>query len=157
VDGKEFRGELADIARFLDVIMDLREAAIIREKLTELKIDRDEIINDIFLSKDCWEEWHRRGLVNAADRVKHGPLFDHKHGDIVHELFQRLYVLRNQVFHGCSADGSTKNREAIRRAARILHDLVPLFVEVLRENGDHPAVKRLLDDLPYPPSVGGIG
>jgi len=46
-------------------------------------------------------------------------------------LFQRLYVMRNQVFHGASTKGSSLNRRAIQRAANLLTELLAAMVTVI--------------------------
>lgn len=66
-------------------------------------------------------------------------------GDSVRVLsfvFDRLYVLRNQLVHGGSTWNSGVNRIQVRDGARILSFLMPLFVDIMMNNpqGDwgHP-------------------
>ena len=49
-------------------------------------------------------------------------------------IFDRLYVLRNQVFHGAATWQSSVNRAQIEDARRILAFLVPLFVDLMMRN-----------------------
>lgn len=51
-------------------------------------------------------------------------------------LFDRLYVLRNQLFHGGSTWNSRVNRRQVRDGANILAFLVPHFIDLMM---DHPA------------------
>ena len=51
-------------------------------------------------------------------------------------LFDRLYVLRNQLMHGGSTWNSSINRDQVRDGARILGFLVPIFVELMMDNPD---------------------
>ena len=55
------------------------------------------------------------------------------------QLFRRLYVLRKQIFHGCSKDGSSKNRPSLRAAAPVLARFVdtraPFVGEVMNLAG----------------------
>ena len=46
-------------------------------------------------------------------------------------LFDRLYVLRNQLIHGGSTRNSSVNRSQVRDGAQILGFLVPIFVELM--------------------------
>ena len=58
-------------------------------------------------------------------------------GDVVQILsiiFDRLYVLRNQVFHGAATWKSSVNRAQIKDATRILAFLLPLFVDLMLDN-----------------------
>ncbi len=51
-------------------------------------------------------------------------------------VFDRLYVLRNQLIHGGATWNSGVNREQIRDGARIMAFLMPLFVDVMMDNPD---------------------
>jgi len=53
-------------------------------------------------------------------------------------LFDRLYVLRNQLVHGGATWGSKVNRDQVRDGAAILMNLVPIFIDIMMDNSDHP-------------------
>ncbi len=55
---------------------------------------------------------------------------------ILSTLFDRLYVLRNQLVHGGATWNSTVNRDQVRDGARILAALVPVFVDLMMDNPD---------------------
>lgn len=55
--------------------------------------------------------------------------------DILARLFERLYVLRNQLVHGGATWASSVNRAQVRDGAALLGQLVPLFLEIMM---DHP-------------------
>lgn len=44
------------------------------------------------------------------------------------EVFDRLYCLRNQLFHGGAKWGSTRNRESVRTGCSMMAFLVPVFL-----------------------------
>ena len=50
-------------------------------------------------------------------------------------LFDRLYVLRNQLVHGGATWNSSVNRQQVGDGARIMAFLVPLFIDIMM---DHP-------------------
>ncbi len=50
-------------------------------------------------------------------------------------VFDRLYVLRNQLVHGGSTWNSAINRDQVRDGAAILGFLMPVFVDIMM---DHP-------------------
>ena len=150
------RDEEMDIKKFLDAICELDRRDQIHTKLKPLKQDIDELTNDLFLNKKCWIEWHKRGLESVAERVKR-PFFAGKRGSGLTGLFQSLYVLRNQLFHGGSTEKGTKNREALKRAVGVLDILVRAFHDIAKEHVNDRRLIRLLGELPYPPSVGGVG
>ena len=47
------------------------------------------------------------------------------------EVFDRLYALRNQLFHGGAKWGSTRNRDSVRSCEAIMAFLVPVFLEIM--------------------------
>ena len=67
--------------------------------------------------------WVFRRAVAAKDTVK-----------VLSLLFDRLYVLRNQLVHGGSTWNSIVNRDQVRDGTAILSFLVPVFVDVMMEN-----------------------
>lgn len=51
-------------------------------------------------------------------------------------LFDRLYVLRNQLVHGGATWASSVNRDQVAQGCALLGALVPLFIDIMM---DHPA------------------
>jgi hypothetical protein len=51
-------------------------------------------------------------------------------------LFDRLYVLRNQLMHGGSTFDSVVNREQLRYGVQVLEQLVPAIISVVMNNPD---------------------
>ena len=54
--------------------------------------------------------------------------------DILEELFDRLYVLRNQLIHGGSTWRGSVNRTQVQDGAAIMAFLVPHFIDLMLEN-----------------------
>ena len=50
-------------------------------------------------------------------------------------LFDRLYVLRNQLIHGCATHQGQLNRRQVNEGALILTSLIPIFIDIM---ADHP-------------------
>ena len=53
---------------------------------------------------------------------------------ILSELFDRLYVLRNQIMHGGATWKGSVNRPQVRDGARIMAFLVPRFASLMMSN-----------------------
>jgi hypothetical protein len=53
---------------------------------------------------------------------------------ILSTLFDRLYVLRNQLVHGGATWNSSVNRAQVGDGARIMAFLVPLFIDLMMDN-----------------------
>lgn len=86
---------------------------------------------------------HHNGEAEYADwedrfrRAKHafnGALMRKDTAVILSMLFDRLYVLRNQVLHGGSTWNSSVNRDQIRDAATILGTIVPIMLDLMMDN-----------------------
>jgi hypothetical protein len=53
---------------------------------------------------------------------------------ILTTLFDRLYVLRNQLVHGGATWNSKVNRSQVQDGTRIMAFLVPLFIDLMMDN-----------------------
>ena len=149
------KGEIADINWFLSRICKLdKEDGRLSLILDDIHIKRkmDSLLNNQFLSKIYWREKSR--LHNfKLDLDK-----DHKKAQIAYEgrefdeyltiLFDRLLVLRNQIFHGCSTDNSRSNKGSLRPALAILEELVPQFLKIFKSGGQ----REKWGKVPYPRS-----
>lgn len=52
-------------------------------------------------------------------------------------LFDRLYVLRNQLVHGGGTWNSSVNRAQVRDGSALLGGLLPIFIDLMMDNPDH--------------------
>lgn len=71
----------------------------------------------------------------AAKRAAHSALAAGDTPVVLSILFDRLYVLRNQLLHGGATWNSAANRAQVRDGAAILACLLPLFIDLMM---DHP-------------------
>lgn len=79
-----------------------------------------------------YEDWELRF---ERSRLRVGrALVDRDSLAILAAVFDRLYVLRNQLVHGGATWGSKVNRSQVRDGARILSFMVPLFIDLLIDN-----------------------
>jgi hypothetical protein len=97
------------------------------------------LIDNQFLFRPFWQK-----LPNAKDKLHRAvqkTLLDYRHGNtlpILQELFERLYVMRQQVFHGAATSGSKLNRAALEAGTHVLSGIVPAMIDVMIVAG--PAV-----------------
>ena len=78
------------------------------------------------------EDWEAklersRSLVGKA-------LKEHDTAKILSILFDRLYVLRNQLVHGGATWNSDVNRDQVRVGASVLSCLLPVFIDLMMDN-----------------------
>ena len=69
--------------------------------------------------------------------------------DVVLEIvFDRLYVLRNQLVHGGATWNSQVNRAQVRDGANILGELLPVIVDLMLDHPDSDFGEILYPVLP---------
>lgn len=81
---------------------------------------------------DGFDDWEER--FRASDRSFAQSLQSQNSARILSFVFDRLYVLRNQLVHGGSTWNSAVNRDQVRDGAAILGFLMPVFVDIMMEN-----------------------
>lgn len=76
-----------------------------------------------------WEETFRASSRSFAQAFQAGDT-----AKVLSFVFDRLYVLRNQLVHGGSTWNSGVNRAQVRDGAAILGFLMPAFVDLMMDN-----------------------
>lgn len=101
------------------------------------------LMNNPFVYKNFWKyrneeidapEYGRRKRKDESQINK--AMSQQDTALILKKLFERLYVLRNQIMHGGATYGSHRNRDSVGDGHKILLNLVPLFLEIITENPD---------------------
>ena len=80
-----------------------------------------------------FEDWRQR-FEQERGRIRRA-LGQQNTTTVLRMLFERLYVLRNQLMHGGATWNGSVNRHQVRDGAAILSFLVPRFVDLMM---DHP-------------------
>lgn len=75
---------------------------------------------------EAWFESSKRAVARAISKQDTDK--------ILSILFDRLYVLRNQLIHGGATWNSSVNRQQVHDGAHILASLVPLFIDIMMDN-----------------------
>ena len=79
-----------------------------------------------------YEDWEER--FRASERRFPRALQARDTVEVLSLVFDRLYVLRNQLVHGGATWNSRVNRGQVRDGAAILAFLMPVFVDVMTDN-----------------------
>jgi len=87
-----------------------------------------------FNGEEGFSDWEER--LAKSKRSIATALSDRDTARILATLFDRLYVLRNQMVHGGATWNSSVNRNQIRDGAAVLGCLMPIFIDIMM---DHPA------------------
>ena len=142
--------EINDIHWFLSRICELdQEDGSLSQTLSGIKQKTDRLLKDQFLSKTYWEKGPSSNFKRSQeeDFEKAKTAYDGgKFDGYLTILFDRLRVLRNQIFHGCSTDRKSLNKNSLRPALEILEELVPQFWEIFKAHGQ----KSDWGKVPYP-------
>ena len=79
-----------------------------------------------------FDDWEER--FNKSRKRLHEALASNDTKLILTTVFDRLYVLRNQVVHGGATWNSSVNRAQIKDGAEILAFLIPIFIDLMMDN-----------------------
>ena len=79
-----------------------------------------------------YEDWEER--FEKSKKAGSRALANADTVRVLEILFDRLYVLRNQIMHGGATWNSSVNRAQVRDGARIMKFLVPVFVDLMMDN-----------------------
>jgi hypothetical protein len=82
-----------------------------------------------------YEDWADR--LAASRRAVASALAQSDTPVILSILFDRLYILRNQLVHGGATWNSGVNRQQVRDGAAIMHWLLPIFIDIMMDHSDH--------------------
>ena len=106
-------------------------------------LDNEYILNAFWADKDNWEVKlkNEKREVQDALRNRNGTKY------ILSILFKRLYVLRNQIFHGGATWQGKLNRQQVKDGASLLSYLMPVLLEIMMLNPDEN-----WGEIAYPPT-----
>lgn len=83
---------------------------------------------------DGFENWEERLTLSNRSIARHIARQDTAR--ILSAVFDRLYVLRNQLIHGGATWESSLNRAQVRDGAAVLAWMVPIFIDLIMDNPD---------------------
>jgi hypothetical protein len=102
------------------------------------------LLNNKYVFAPFWN--HHNGLPGCADwverlskshRVIATALGQQDTPKILSVLFDRLYVMRNQLLHGGATWNSGVNRQQVRDGAAIMDWLLPIFIDIMMDHPGH--------------------
>ena len=109
------------------------------------------ILNNEFILKSYWQDKEKdwRKMLHKEKTKVHRAISDEKDTHyILGILFKRLYVLRNQIFHGGTTWNGKVNRDQVNDGARLMQHIVPLFIDIMMKNPSED-----WGTLPYSPPI----
>lgn len=111
--------------------MSSKFAEAIRKFIPNQYVFPDFWTGDIFqqAAPQVWEPSLDRSISRFNQAVRNDNV-----RDILEELFDRLYVLRNQLVHGGATWQGSVNRSQVQDGAAIMAFLVPHFINLMLDN-----------------------
>ena len=101
--------------------------------------DVRDLLNNQYIFRGFWK--HQNGVSGFRDwkqrleREKEESSFTTRDvGNVLRKLFERLYVLRNQMVHGGATWGGKVNRKQVTDGATLMKLLLPIFVALMLDN-----------------------
>ena len=92
-----------------------------------------------------WREEFRRGKRYAANRLARGDVLG-----VLSIVFDRLYVLRNQILHGGATFAEGWGRNQVRDGSRVMASLVPAILEIMQADIDKNPDSCVWGKVAYP-------
>ena len=93
-------------------------------------------------------DWRRR--FEGSKRVALAALSNRNVSTVLSVVFDRLYTLRNQIFHGGTTYPSGFGRDQIRDGSRIMASLVPAILDIMRQDLDGNPDSELWGKVAFP-------
>lgn len=140
----DYPSERADYNRYFGeiVTLDLKAGNRVRKTLGEQGFSdlTKRLLNNKFVFREFWLHINERVTVDwkrELDDRNREATQALRQGDsriFLRILFDRLYVLRNQLLHGGATWTSSRNRHQVEDGARTLEYLIPLFIDIMLDN-----------------------
>jgi hypothetical protein len=82
-----------------------------------------------------YDDW--AGSLAASQKVIATAMAQQDTGRLLSIVFDRLYVLRNQLVHGGATWNSSVNRHQVTDGAAVLGTMMPVFIDIMMDNPMH--------------------
>ena len=97
---------------------------------------------------DRGDDWRRR--FEGSKRAANSALSRRDISTVLSVVFDRLYTLRNQIFHGGTTHPSGFGLDQIRDGSRIMASLVPAILDIMRQDIDANPDSELWGRVAFP-------
>lgn len=145
VGGSETSGERTAFRLFFDALVSLDSQRRIYETVwqrfpNEIRV----LLNNKHVFAPFWN--HQNGIAGygdwasslaASQKVIATALEQQDTGRLLSIVFDRLYVLRNQLVHGGATWNSSVNRRQVIDGSAVLGTLLPVFIDIMMDSPSH--------------------
>lgn len=142
-------GDREAFGAFLAAICEIDDAGRLRHLAFKHQLPILRLIENRFLYDKFWldpDGEHETALHEQVRSLM--PRFNGRNPrPILQAVFERLWILRNQLMHGAATKGSHLNRRTLTGGALILREMLPEFIGLMIEDG----VTREWGEVCFPP------
>ncbi len=130
-------GDKEAFGAFIAAICELDYAGRLRRLVCKRQLQILRLIENQFLYGKFWLEPHVNHQPALHEQVKTllPKINSHNPRPILQVLFDRLWILRNQLMHGAATKGSSLNRRTLNAGAALLCEMLPEMIDIMLENG----------------------
>lgn len=135
-------GERSAFANYFNLLVDLDcERRIYELVWTRFSQEIRLLLDNKFVFAPFWshqngvggyDDWEAR--LSASKRAVGAALQRVDTARILSVLFDRLYILRNQLVHGGATWRGSVNRDQVRDCSALLSGLLPIFIDIMMDN-----------------------
>ena len=127
------------ISGYLDKMVSLDRNSRIEMVLATQRGHVDELLTNRYVSRVFWSRYRSRGYFDENRFKRDARRGGRSTVGKLELVFDRMYILRNQVFHGSSTStaGGTTGISQVVQGSTIMRHMVPLFSLLTMENSEH--------------------
>jgi len=140
--GADNSGERSAFSVFFNALVDLDKSHRIYDAVwTRFPQEIRVLLNNKYVYSPFWshqnghegyDDWEAR--LTASHKAIAISMAQRNTTRILAVLFDRLYVLRNQLVHGGATWSGGVNRDQVRDGAAVLASLLPVFIDIMMDN-----------------------
>jgi len=132
--------EKSDFMVLIDTLMGLPSGKKELVRLVEKNYIQERVqalIMNPYLWKECWRKDIEHYEKRSHDRIKSfaRALRDNDVKAFWENCFERLNLLRNQIFHGSASADTRRNRDTLFPAILLLEEVIPIFIRLMIDEG----------------------
>jgi len=138
----ELNSERGAFSAYFDALVDLdRDHRIYNSVWERFPHEIRLLLNNRYVFSPFWnhqngmegyEDWQER--LALSQKAVATAMAQRNTPRILSLMFDRLYVLRNQLVHGGATWNSGVNRDQVRDGAAVMASLLPIFIDIMMDN-----------------------
>ena len=145
--------EFSEVEKFLGIVISVDKDNLLKNAL----IEKSNTIKNFFSIPELYDAYWKDEMATRIDREKEASKYSERNKDkfiefiktgvgadaVLFDLFDLIYLLRNQIFHGSATYESIENNSNKKNCIEILELFIPKITEIMINNPSNnwPEVK----------------